>query len=124
MGQRFGALAGSVWKDPGGRSWELKGAPGNGRVIKLPTLSGAWNSIFKCRVKISGISFPQKNGALCLGIYDDPSRILRQNLSKMGGFDFFKKSFQRALRICFFWEGRRKAVGGGPFFCEMAQFCK
>ena len=66
--------------------------------------------------KSQGFPFPKKNGALCLGIYDDPSRILRQNLSKMGGFDFFKKNFQRALRICFFWEGRRKAVGGESFF--------
>ena len=112
MGQRFGALAGSVWKDPGGRSWELKGAPGKGRGHRTWFSNAGWKS--------QGFH-PQKKSALCLGIYDQPSRILRQNLSKMGGFDFFQKTSKGLWDFAFFGRGgERRWGGGGPFFCEMA----
>ena len=86
---------------------------------------GASNLIFECRVKISGISFPPKKSALCLGIYDEPSRILRQNLSKMGVLIFFKK-LPEGFEILLFLGGEEEKGGGegGSFFCEMAQFCK
>lgn len=58
---------------------------------------------------------PPKKSALCSGIYDEPSRILRQNLSKMGGLDFFPKNFQRALRFCLFFEGEEEKGAGVPF---------
>lgn len=47
--------------------------------------------------------------------YDEPSRILRQNLSKMGGFVFFFKKLPEGFEILFFFEGEEDKGAGVPF---------
>ena len=66
--------------------------------------------------KSQGFPFPKKMVPYVWVYMMTPQGSSGKISARWGVSIFKKKNFQRALRICFFWEGRRKAVGGGSFF--------
>lgn len=100
---------------PRGKKLGVEVRPVRAGVIKLPTLSGASNLIFKCRVKISGSSFPPKKVPYVWVYMMSPQGSLGK-ISARWGFCFFQKTSRGLWDFAFCGGGGGGERRGGSFF--------